>query len=150
MMASFQLARPIGCKIIFRCVSGTSGPIFSSGETVNPKVFRAPKFNKRRDGKGKPKGYFDVESRYSLELGLKSGQPENILVKKPYIVLGIESSCDDTGVGIVTSDGKILSNVVYSQYAIHERFGGVVPSLAMEAHKNNINKSLEEAMIQAG
>lgn len=115
------------------------------------KTFR---MNKRkagqRDGLGKPKGYFDTESRYILERGLKSGQPAQVLGNKPYLVLGIESSCDDTGVAVVSSTGQILSNVIYSQYEIHERFGGVVPSLAMEAHKTNIDKALNEAVHQAG
>jgi len=65
-------------------------------------------------------------------------------------VLGIESSCDDTGVAVVRSDGKILSNVVYSQYEVHERFGGIVPSLAMTAHSDNIDKAVSEALVQAG
>ncbi len=60
--------------------------------------------------------------------------------------VGIESSCDDTGVAIVRSDGYILSNVLYSQQAIHEKFGGIVPSLAMNAHKSNIDIAVTEGM----
>eukprot|EP01035_Chromulina_nebulosa_P018958 gene18958-24768_t len=70
-------------------------------------------------------------------------------MSKPFVVLGIESSCDDTGVGIVRSDGLILSNVVYTQYNIHEKFGGVVPGLAMNAHKDNIEKAIQNALIKA-
>jgi N6-L-threonylcarbamoyladenine synthase len=44
----------------------------------------------------------------------------------------------------------VLSNVVYSQYEIHQKFGGIVPSLAMEAHKGNIEKAVSEAIQQAG
>lgn len=65
-------------------------------------------------------------------------------------MLGIESSCDDTGVAVVRSDGVVLSNIVYSQYGIHEKFGGVVPSLAMEAHKTNIELALKDAISKAG
>jgi N6-L-threonylcarbamoyladenine synthase len=65
-----------------------------------------------------------------------SGLPDRT---KPFLVLGIETSCDDTGVAVVSSNGTILSNVVYSQNSIHEKFGGIVPSLAMEAHKTNID-----------
>jgi N6-L-threonylcarbamoyladenine synthase len=65
-------------------------------------------------------------------------------------VLGIESSCDDTGVSIVRSDGTVLSSVVYSQNDIHEKFGGIVPTLAMEQHKINIDVAVEEAIKKAG
>ena len=115
--------------------SGYSSRLFSS------------KSARSRDGVGKPKGYFDIKSRYVMERHQKSGLPN---ITKPFTVLGIESSCDDTGVAIVRSDGIILSNVVYSQYAIHERFGGIVPSLAMEAHKVNIEKAVSDALEKAG
>ena len=131
---------------------------------------------KNRDGLGKPKGYSDANLRYVLEQHTRSGLPDRT---RPFLVLGIESSCDDTGAAVVRSDGTILSNVVYSQYEIHERFGGIVPryylswssqlsrssspqahqrlplwnlspSLAMEAHKTNIDKAVAEAVAQAG
>jgi tRNA N6-adenosine threonylcarbamoyltransferase len=101
----------------------------------------------RRNGLGKPKGFWDVKSRYVLERQTLSGLPDK---SKPFLVLGIESSCDDTGAAIVRSDGVVLSNVVYSQYEIHQKFGGIVPSLAMEAHKGNIEKAVSEAIQQAG
>lgn len=100
-----------------------------------------------RDGLGKPKGYSDVNSRYVMEKKTQSGLPR---IDKCFTVLGIESSCDDTGVSIVRSDGKILSNIVYSQYQIHEKFGGIVPSLAMEAHKFNIDRAVVDALLEAG
>jgi N6-L-threonylcarbamoyladenine synthase len=71
-------------------------------------------------------------------------------ISKPFTVLGIESSCDDTGVSIVRSDGTVLSSVVYSQNDIHEKFGGIVPTLAMEQHKINIEVAVEEAVKKAG
>ena len=116
------------------------------------KVFKMKRKKGSRDGLGKPKGYYDTESRYVLEYGSKSGLPDKItdIPQKPFLVLGIESSCDDTGAAVVSSTGEILSNIVYSQYEIHEKFGGVVPSLAMEAHKSNINKAVENALTQAG
>ena len=101
----------------------------------------------KRNGLGKPKGYWDAKSRYTLERHNLSGLPDT---SKPFLVLGIESSCDDTGVAVVRSDGYILSNVVYSQYEIHQKFGGIVPGLAMEAHKGNIEKAVAEAIQQAG
>lgn len=101
----------------------------------------------RREGLGKPKGYAADTLRYSLKRHTLSGLPN---LSKIYKVLGIESSCDDTGVAVVQSDGKILSNVVYSQYSIHEKFGGIVPKLAMDAHKNNIDLALQRALDDAG
>lgn len=100
-----------------------------------------------RDGLGKAKGYSGTTQKYTLEKHNLSGLPDT---SKSFIVLGIESSCDDTGVAIVKSDGTILSNIVYSQYKIHERFGGIVPSLAMEAHKTNIELAINDALAQAG
>jgi tRNA A37 threonylcarbamoyltransferase TsaD len=99
-----------------------------------------------REGIGLPKGTVDAKSRYKLEQECLSGLP----LKHPFLVLGIESSCDDTGVAVVSSDGSILSNVVFSQHTIHEKFGGVVPSLAMEAHRSNIDLAIEKAIREAG
>lgn len=103
----------------------------------------------KRVGLGKPKGYA-AHKGYQLHRHTLSGLPVQISQGKPFTVLGIESSCDDTGVAVVRSDGKILSNVVYSQYEVHERFGGIVPSLAMTAHSDNIDKAVSEALVQAG
>mmetsp|Transcript_15043 Transcript_15043/g.25028 ORF Transcript_15043/g.25028 Transcript_15043/m.25028 type:complete len:560 (+) Transcript_15043:96-1775(+) len=100
-----------------------------------------------RDGLGKPKGYSDASLRYVMKEHTQSGLPN---LSKPFLVLGIESSCDDTGVAVVRSDGSVLSNIVYSQNDIHEKFGGIVPSLAMEAHKQNIDIAVEEALKAAG
>jgi N6-L-threonylcarbamoyladenine synthase len=54
----------------------------------------------------------------------------------PLNILAIESSCDETSVAI-SSDGKIISNVIASQ-KVHEHYGGVVPELASRAHMQNI------------
>ena len=67
--------------------------------------------------------------------------------KNTYI-LGIESSCDDTGAAILCN-GKVLSNVVANQ-AIHEKYGGVVPELASRAHQQNIIPVVDQAIKQAG
>lgn len=64
------------------------------------------------------------------------------------IVLGIESSCDDTGAAIVR-DGILLSNVTASQ-AVHEAYGGVVPELASRAHQQNILPVVSQALAKAG
>lgn len=64
------------------------------------------------------------------------------------IILGIESSCDDTSAAVI-SDGYLLSNVIASQ-AVHESFGGVVPELASRAHELNIVPVVSEALKRAG
>jgi N6-L-threonylcarbamoyladenine synthase len=68
--------------------------------------------------------------------------------------MGIESSCDDTGVAVIAVDAlqkaRILSNVVCSQADIHAPFGGVVPKLAQEAHQNAIDRAVEAALDEAG
>ena len=64
------------------------------------------------------------------------------------IILGIESSCDDTSAAVVR-DGVMLSNVISSQ-AVHEAFGGVVPELASRAHQQNIIPGVSEALKRAG
>ena len=63
------------------------------------------------------------------------------------IILGIESSCDDTSAAII-KDGYLLSNVVASQ-AVHESYGGVVPELASRAHQQNIVPVVHEALKRA-
>ena len=64
------------------------------------------------------------------------------------IILGIESSCDDTSAAVI-KDGFLLSNVVANQ-AVHESYGGVVPELASRAHQQNIVPVVHEALKRAG
>ena len=64
------------------------------------------------------------------------------------LVLGVESSCDETSVAIY--DGKnILSNVVLSQIDIHKEFGGVVPEVASRHHVRNVSIVFKEALEKA-
>ena len=72
------------------------------------------------------------------------------MVDEHMIVLGIESSCDETAAALVTEDKKILSNVVASQYQEHKPFGGVVPEIAARAHLTHIDFVLEQAFEEAG
>lgn len=67
---------------------------------------------------------------------------------QPVIILGIESSCDDTGAAVLR-DGKILANLVAGQ-KIHEQYGGVVPELASRAHQANIIPVVDAALKKAG
>jgi N6-L-threonylcarbamoyladenine synthase len=66
------------------------------------------------------------------------------------IVLGIESSCDETAAAIVRCDGTLLADVVSSQVALHAPYGGVVPELAARAHMQNIVPVTESALAQWG
>ena len=68
--------------------------------------------------------------------------------KKNIIILGIESSCDDTSAAVIR-DGYLLSNVTASQ-AVHEAYGGVVPELASRAHQQNIVPVVDQALKRAG
>lgn len=67
---------------------------------------------------------------------------------KKTIILGIESSCDDTSASVL-ADGVLLSNVIASQ-AVHEAYGGVVPELASRCHQQNIVPVVSEALKRAG
>lgn len=66
------------------------------------------------------------------------------------LVLGIESSCDETSVAIVRDGREVLSNVINSQIKIHEKFGGVVPEIASRHHVYQISMVFEEAFRAAG
>jgi N6-L-threonylcarbamoyladenine synthase len=66
----------------------------------------------------------------------------------PVYILGIDTSCDDTGVGIV-HDGQILANVIASQ-SLHRAFGGVMPELASRAHLESIDTVVGLALSDAG
>jgi N6-L-threonylcarbamoyladenine synthase len=67
-----------------------------------------------------------------------------------YVILGIETSCDDTCAAVVTEDGRVLSNVVASQGLLHEEYGGVVPEIASRRHLELVDAVLEDALEKAG
>ncbi|MDH5427449.1 MAG: tRNA (adenosine(37)-N6)-threonylcarbamoyltransferase complex transferase subunit TsaD [Nitrospirota bacterium] len=65
------------------------------------------------------------------------------------IILGIETSCDETAVAILTGEGRILANVLDSQVAMHAPFGGVVPELASRRHMERVEVLTKEALARA-
>ena len=71
-------------------------------------------------------------------------------MKKKAIILGIETSCDETAVSIIKDTGdhipKILANVVSSQDKVHKKFGGVVPELAARSHLEKIDIITKKAL----
>ncbi len=69
---------------------------------------------------------------------------------KPIVILGIETSCDETAAAVVANGREVRSSVVASQTKLHEKYGGVVPEIASRAHIENIYPVLTEAMSQAG
>src|SRR5436305_10331927 len=65
-------------------------------------------------------------------------------------ILGIESSCDETAAAVVRSGEQLLSNVVFSQIATHQPYGGVVPELASREHLRGIVPVVRQALEKAG
>lgn len=66
------------------------------------------------------------------------------------LVLGIESSCDETAAAVVKNGREVLSNIISSQIDIHTLYGGVVPEIASRKHIERINPVIEEALAHAG
>jgi hypothetical protein len=89
---------------------------------------------------------------------LQAGQAEaptyngiwSSLVPQPPIVLGIETSCDETAAAVVDGARRILANVVLSQLEDHRPYGGVVPEIAARAHVLHLDGLIDRAMAEAG
>ncbi len=69
---------------------------------------------------------------------------------KDILILGIESSCDETSVSVVKNGREVLSNVINSQIDIHTEYGGVVPEIASRCHTEVINQITKQALKEAG
>jgi N6-L-threonylcarbamoyladenine synthase len=66
------------------------------------------------------------------------------------LILGLETSCDETAAAVVTGDGEIRANVVASQADLHAQYGGVVPEVASRRHLELVAPVIREALIEAG
>jgi len=66
------------------------------------------------------------------------------------VILGVETSCDETAAALITRDGTILANVVSSQAELHARYGGVVPEVASRRHLELVTPVIREALGDAG
>ncbi len=66
------------------------------------------------------------------------------------LILGIDTSCDDTAAGVLRAPREVLSNEVATQYDLHADFGGVVPEIASRAHAERITAVIERALERAG
>jgi len=75
---------------------------------------------------------------------------ETAIIMPDALILGIETSCDETGAAVVRSGQRILSNVVASQIATHQPYGGVVPELASREHLRAIVPVVRQALAEAG
>lgn len=69
--------------------------------------------------------------------------------KKDICILAIESSCDETAAAVVKNGREVLSNVIYSQIALHTEYGGVVPEIASRKHIEKINQVIGQALSDA-
>ena len=65
------------------------------------------------------------------------------------LILAIESSCDETAAAVVKNGREVLSNVIYTQIALHTQYGGVVPEIASRKHIEKINQVIEQALAEA-
>lgn len=68
---------------------------------------------------------------------------------KPKLVMGIESSCDETAVAIVSDNKQILSNIILTQLEEHKPYGGVVPEIAARSHIDHLNKLIRQSLKEA-
>ena len=71
-------------------------------------------------------------------------------MEKDVYILAIESSCDETAAAVVKNGREVLSNVIYTQIALHTEYGGVVPEIASRKHIEKINQVIEQALRDSG
>ncbi|GAA5994132.1 hypothetical protein JCM11641_003832 [Rhodosporidiobolus odoratus] len=90
-----------------------------------------------------------IELHHMLAPALRRGFASTATSSRPLVVLGLESSADDTCASVVTSPREILSNVVLKQSNIHEAYGGIHPLHAQEAHQRNMPLGIQQALRDA-
>ena len=83
----------------------------------------------------------DTASEVSAELGPRHDEL--------FLILGVETSCDETAAAVVANGAAVLSSVVSSQVDLHARFGGVVPEIASRAHVELLTPVVAEALVEA-
>ncbi len=72
------------------------------------------------------------------------------MVRKRFLTLAIETSCDETSAAVVDAGRVVLSNIISSQIPLHQKYGGVVPEIASRKHIENVMPVIEEALSEAG
>jgi N6-L-threonylcarbamoyladenine synthase len=70
--------------------------------------------------------------------------------KNDFIILALESSCDETSAAVVVNGTEVKSNIISSQITTHQKFGGVVPEIASRKHLENVTPVVQQALDQAG
>ncbi|MCM1540181.1 MAG: tRNA (adenosine(37)-N6)-threonylcarbamoyltransferase complex transferase subunit TsaD [Blautia sp.] len=70
--------------------------------------------------------------------------------REDVLILAVETSCDETAASVVKNGREVLSNVIYTQIALHTKYGGVVPEIASRKHIEKINQVIESALGEAG
>lgn len=121
----------------------------AAGSRVSRAAFRSHVAAAARQPNGLPKSVHTGESGtpgMAATAEARSGLPDR---SRPFTVLGIETSCDDTAAAVVRSDGVILGEAIAKQDAIHAQWGGVVPGLARDAHVAAVGRVVEEALAAA-
>lgn len=99
-------------------------------------------------GQAKAVGRAGSAAPYTVEAGAAaSGLPA---LGRPYTVLGVETSCDDTAAAVMASDGRVLGECRAGQASVHEKWGGIVPGLARDAHVTAIDAVVAAALADAG
>ena len=71
-------------------------------------------------------------------------------MEKDVYILAVESSCDETAAAVVKNGREVLSNVIYTQIALHTEYGGEVPEIASRKHIEKINQVIEQALSDSG
>ena len=71
-------------------------------------------------------------------------------MERDVYILAVESSCDETAAAVVRNGREVLSNVIYTQIALHTEYGGVVPEIASRKHIEKINQVIEQALRDSG
>ena len=66
------------------------------------------------------------------------------------LILGIETSCDETAAAVVSGGSRLHSNIIASQAELHRKYGGVVPEIASRRHLETVNFVIEQALNAAG
>lgn len=83
-------------------------------------------------------------------MGIRADSEGVVIGMEEILILAIESSCDETAAAVVKNGREVLSNVIYSQIALHTEFGGVVPEIASRKHIEKINQVIGQALEEAG
>ncbi|XP_044776682.1 probable tRNA N6-adenosine threonylcarbamoyltransferase, mitochondrial [Neomonachus schauinslandi] len=94
----------------------------------------------------KTAGVFSKPSRRKTDEFLRSFNfhPGKLFLHK--LVLGIETSCDDTAAAVVDETGNVLGEAIHSQTEVHLKTGGIVPPVAQQLHRENIRRIVQEAL----